>query len=195
MGALSAPSVGALSAPSGILEGALSAPSGRIQKGRFLEGALSAPSGILEGALSAPSGRIQKGAFRPISELRLRFAEDDDLKVVPRPPSLNQSGGAQIRQPVPDGVDSAFQFAGERLALDPDRHSVRVADHARPKVHSARYQILSVQLPVCTLRARRMNVSGCEGGLASAFGSRGCGLLYASAGAVDDCLPVAVPVD
>ena len=56
--------------------------------------------------------------------------------------------------------------------------------HARPNVHSERYQSFSRCDPSLTRRARRMNVSGCSGAEASECGSRGCGFVYASAGAV-----------
>ncbi len=55
--------------------------------------------------------------------------------------------------------------------------------HARPNVHSDRYQSFNRCDPSFTRRARRMNVSGCSGGEASECGSRGCGFAYASAGA------------
>ena len=55
--------------------------------------------------------------------------------------------------------------------------------HARPNVHSERYQSFSRCDPSLTRRARRMNVSGCSGVEASECGSRGCGFVYASAGA------------
>lgn len=55
--------------------------------------------------------------------------------------------------------------------------------HARPNVHSERYQSFSRCDPTLTRRARRMNVSGCSGAEASECGSRGCGFVYARAGA------------